>query len=77
MRDLLDPRKTPKVPKEVRRRAYDVLRHYPADFDINYAADGAPSSFGHLEEDANRYLECFKEAVRALPKTKKKKKKND
>ena len=34
MRDLLDPKKTPRIPKTVRDRAYWALRHYPADFDI-------------------------------------------
>jgi len=29
MRDLLDPKKTPKVPKAIRHRAYCCLKHYP------------------------------------------------
>lgn len=29
MRDLLDPKKTPGVPKLVRQRAYRCLKHYP------------------------------------------------
>ena len=29
MSDLLDPKKTPRVPKRVRERAYHCLRHYP------------------------------------------------
>ena len=29
MYDLLDPRKTPRVPKAVRDRASGCLRHYP------------------------------------------------
>lgn len=32
--DLLDPRKTPRVPREIRRGAADVLKHYPAEYDI-------------------------------------------
>jgi len=27
--DLLDPKKTPKVPRFIRRRASDCLKHYP------------------------------------------------
>ena len=27
--DLLDPKKTPKVPKEIRLRARQVVKHYP------------------------------------------------
>lgn len=34
MRDLLDPRKTPRIPKVIRKRAYWALRHYPADYDV-------------------------------------------
>lgn len=49
--DLLDPKKTPRIPKEIRKRAHQILRHFPADYEINYAADGAPSYFGVLEKD--------------------------
>lgn len=31
MRDLMDPKKTPRVPLEVRLRAARVLKHYPLD----------------------------------------------
>jgi len=27
--DLLDPKKTPKVPKAIRQRASAILKHYP------------------------------------------------
>lgn len=33
--DLLDPSKSPKVPKEVRKRAGDCLKHFPFDHTIN------------------------------------------
>jgi hypothetical protein len=29
LRELLDPKKTPRVPREIRRRARSVLKHYP------------------------------------------------
>lgn len=32
--DLLDPKKTPRVPKEIRRRASSLLKHYPSKFDM-------------------------------------------
>lgn len=50
LRDLLDPKKTPRIPKEIRRRAYYALKHFPSDMDIEYAADGAPSHFGHIQK---------------------------
>lgn len=49
--DLLNPKKTPKVPKEIRQRAYWALKHFPSDLDLDYAADGAPEHFGHTEEE--------------------------
>ena len=36
LRDLLDPKKTPKIPKKIRRRALTILRHYPHNFEITY-----------------------------------------
>ena len=49
LRNLLDPKKTPRIAKKIRTDAYWCLRHFPADHDINYAADGAPDTFGHIE----------------------------
>lgn len=32
--DLLDPKKTPRIPKSIRQRASWLLRHYPSEFDM-------------------------------------------
>jgi hypothetical protein len=32
--DLLDPTKTPRVPRDIRLRAHSVLRHYPWSSDM-------------------------------------------
>lgn len=32
--ELMNPDKTPKVPKAVRQRARNLLKHFPADFEI-------------------------------------------
>ena len=37
--ELLDPKKTPRVPRSVRRQALHLLRHYPTEFDMNTIAD--------------------------------------
>lgn len=74
LRDLLDRSKTPGVPKEIRERAYSALRHYPADYHVNYAADGAPDHFDHLEEDGDS-LWGGVSAADLAKKTKKKPKK--
>jgi len=35
LQSLLDPRKTPKVPRKIREEARQRLRHYPGDYRIN------------------------------------------
>jgi hypothetical protein len=42
LRSLLDPKLTPKVPKKVRKEAYWVLRHFPADYDVMFMAHRCP-----------------------------------
>jgi len=37
--DLLDPKKTPRVPLSVRKDARSLLRHYPSEFEMNMIAD--------------------------------------
>ena len=44
--DLLDPKKTPRVPKEIRQRASGCLRHYPGQYHMEIAADKLPDVFG-------------------------------
>ena len=39
LRDLLDPKKTPRVPKEIRKRAYYALKHFPNEFDMEEVVD--------------------------------------
>lgn len=45
LRDLLDPSKTPRVPRTVRDRARSVLRHYPGKWDMDRAATAAEHVF--------------------------------
>lgn len=40
--DLLDPKKTPRVPKDVRQRAYSCLRHYPGGYYLDLLATRSP-----------------------------------
>jgi hypothetical protein len=51
LRDLLDPKLTPKVPRAIRDRAARVLRHFPSDLDINRAVGGHPNIFSTLTEE--------------------------
>jgi hypothetical protein len=32
---LMDPKQTPKIPKEIRKRARDRLKHFPSEYEIN------------------------------------------
>lgn len=36
---LLDPKQTPKVPRNVRQWAYRALRHYPSKWEIRQLAE--------------------------------------
>ena len=40
--DLCDPKKTPRVPREIRNRARACLRHYPRRFDLDVIATRCP-----------------------------------
>lgn len=34
--DLLSAKKTPRIPREIRQRAYQLLNHYPYDYESLY-----------------------------------------
>ncbi len=42
--ELMDPKKTPGVPKAVRLQAGHLLRHYPSKFDMDSIADREDST---------------------------------
>lgn len=47
--DLLNSKATPKVPKEIREKAYRLLKHYPTAFYIKMAASGDLEVFDKTE----------------------------
>jgi len=49
LRDLLDPRITPRVPRTVREQARRVLRHYPSEYDMDRCVEGAAVFARHLD----------------------------
>lgn len=51
LRELLDPRATPKVPKFIRTLAYNCLRHFPTDYEMEQIAK-CPRCRKHFEDDA-------------------------
>jgi hypothetical protein len=50
--DLMDPKKTPRVPSAIREEAYRCLKHYPGEYYMEQAEQLAPSVFG--ESTVNR-----------------------
>ena len=42
LKDLCDPARTPRVPKEIRLRAMGALRHYPGTYDLSQLEAAAP-----------------------------------
>jgi hypothetical protein len=50
LRELLDPKKTPKVPREIRRRAYIVLKHFPGYLDLLQSYETLPDTWGKPED---------------------------
>lgn len=51
MRALLDPKKTPKVPRKIRDWAHSCLRHFPSDLDIDRSASKVTDTWGRIEWD--------------------------
>jgi len=51
-----DTKKYPRVPKSVRKEAYSILRHYPSQWDMDRASNGAPDVFQPRMEDLHRFL---------------------
>lgn len=48
--ELLDPKKTPRVPKEIRKKAYRLLKHYPGEFYLNKSSEKLPDIWGKLND---------------------------
>lgn len=46
LRSLLDPKQTPRIPKEIRTRAYWCLRHFPWDTDLQVSSRELPEIWG-------------------------------
>jgi len=49
--DLMDRRKTPRVPSAIRKEAYRCLKHYPGDYHMELAAEQAPRVFGEWDAE--------------------------
>jgi len=57
LRDLAHNTKDyPRIPKKVRGEAYSILRHFPSQWDMDRASNGAPDVFQPRMEDLHRFL---------------------
>lgn len=56
-----DPKKYPRVPRSVRREAMSVLRHFPSTWDMDRAAELAPSVFAARIEPLTRMVMQYQE----------------
>jgi hypothetical protein len=54
--DLCDPSATPKVPRTVRQRAAQCLRHYPTSYHLDQMAACAPAVLDTEMEDTKRFI---------------------
>ena len=59
--DLMDPKKTPKVPKDIRRRAYGVLRHFPDEYYLSMLAECRPDILERRGEPFDPLYKMVKE----------------
>lgn len=64
---LLDPKQTPKVPKEIREKARNVVKHYPLVVDVfvekyyNEKLVGSKATnndYSQIEREIERYLDA-------------------
>jgi len=61
LRDLCDPKKTPRVPKKVRFRAASALRHYPGSYDLQQLEQAAPHVVQQQMEPLHRMIAEYNE----------------
>jgi len=62
MYDLMDPKKTPGVPKNIREQARSVLRHYPSEYDMNRCAQTSEDIFAEQMEPVTRLFRVYEES---------------
>ena len=56
MQDLLDPSKTPRVPKRIRAQARSVLRHYPGEYYLEQMARRSPDIIAPKMEEVHKFI---------------------
>ena len=64
--ELCDPTMTPRVPKEVRRRASGCLRHWPDSYHLAEIARALPEHFAERMEPLHRMILKHEQDTRSL-----------
>lgn len=59
---LIEILNTPRVPKAIKDRARSMLRHYPNDWDMKQAAEGAPDVFQERMEAVTRLFKSYEQS---------------
>lgn len=59
--DLLDSKKTPRVPKTIRKRALGVLRHFPEEYYLSMLAESRPDILERRGEQFDPLYKMVKE----------------
>lgn len=62
LQELLDPKRTPRVPIKIRKQAASLLRHYPSEFEMNVIAEREDKSNDFYKIFGS--LECFTNEVK-------------
>lgn len=60
-RFLLEILTTPRVPKAIKDGARHCLRHYPDEWDMQQAAEGAPHVFAERMEEVTRLFKQYEQ----------------
>jgi hypothetical protein len=69
LESLLDPKKTPRVPKDIRQQARCCLRHYPSYHNMKELERAAPSVVQERMEDVNRMIKYWEEGKKFTNET--------
>lgn len=64
----VDKKKYPRIPKAVRQEAYNILRHYPSDWDMSRVAEKAPEVFQERLEPLYRMVKVYEQDKQNLDK---------
>jgi hypothetical protein len=57
--DLCDSAATPRVPREIRQRAAQCLRHYPGTWDLEQLESAAPHVVQQRMDDLHRMVAVY------------------